>query len=805
MKSFGRLTLSLAAAACAVAAATSLAAPASAQSFVGGEEAPLFLADFGGAIALADGQILVGEGGNTIRPGMVYVHEKVGGEWQRTAELMASDAAMGDGFGTSLAVAGDQMLVGGSNGVYVFARSGRSWTEVGRLAGGAVAAGAATAAAGTGFGAALAAGGDVALVGDPGAGEGAGAVHLFRRSGTTWAHASSLTFPQGAAGDRFGAAVTLEGDLALVGAPGRQGATGAVAAWRIGAGDPEFLGTLETGAGAENDRMGSAVAVLNGVAFAGAPGSGGTGAAFAFAWNEETDRWNPLGRWTAFDGIPQRGRQPGTSFGTALVASGGAIWIGSSMGVYIFDVDADLGIRSVSKETADGLGGGFGSTLAAAGSLVAVAAPRADFGVGQVVVYENGAVASILGSEPEEFSRVAGGEVTCSDNQAADWECSEVNLVSYVPISELSGDGARGIRTNDNWGWQDPETGRKYAIVGMTDRSSFVDITDGTNPRVVGVMMMPEGANGSAWRDMKTFGNHVFVVSDAAGPHGMQVFDLTRLRAHTSGEPVFFQEDVNYDEIASAHNIVINTEIGHAYIVGARGGGETCGGGLHIVDVNDPLNPTFAGCFSDPQTGRAGTGYSHDAQCLIYRGPDADWYGRAICLGSNETALSIADVTDPANPVRISSATYPNVAYSHQGWLSEDHRWFYMNDELDEIGGLVPTTRTLIWDLEDLDDPILAGEFFSTEEASDHNLYVVGNLMFQSNYKAGLRILDISDPVNPVEVGFFDTVPYGDNSAGTSGAWSNYPFFGDGTVISTGGSEGLFLLRPTMQNIVFQE
>jgi choice-of-anchor B domain-containing protein len=788
--SFGRLVLSLAAVA-------ALAAPVSAQSFVGGEEAPAFLADFGGAIAMADGQIIVGEGGNTVRPGMVYVHEKQGGEWLRTARLTASDAAMADGFGRSLSVTGDQMLVGGTNGVYVFARSGQNWTEVGRLA---VGEGAAT---GTGFGIALAAEGDWALVGEPGAGEGAGAVHLFRRTGTAWAHATSLTLPQGAPGDLFGASVALEDGLALVGAPGRQAAAGAVGAWRVGTGEPEFLGTLDTGAGAENDRLGASVAVLNGVAFAGATGSGGTGAVFAFGWSDETERWVPLGRWTAFDGIQQQGRRPGTSFGTDVVTSGGAIWIGSSTGAYVFDVDADLGIRSVSKETAGELGGGFGSTLAAAGSVVAVAAPRADYGVGQVVVYENGQVTSVLGSEPEEFNRVAGGEIDCADNRAADWVCSEVNLVSYLPISELAVDGTRGLRTNDNWGWQDPETGRTYALVGMTDRTSFVDITDGTNPRVVGIMMMPEGANGSAWRDMKTFGDHVFVVSDGAGPHGMQIFDLTRLRNHTTGDPVFFEEDVHYDRIASAHNVVINTEIGHAYIVGARGGGETCGGGLHIVDVNDPRNPTFAGCFSDPQTGRAGTGYTHDAQCVVYRGPDEAWQGRSICLGSNETALSIADVTDPANPVRISSATYPSVAYSHQGWLTEDHRWFYMNDELDEIGGLVPRTRTLIWDLENLDDPILAGEHLSTEEASDHNLYVVGNLMFQSNYKAGLRILDISDPANPVEVGFFDTVPYGDNSPGTSGAWSNYPFFGDGTVISTGGSEGLFLLRPTLQNVVF--
>jgi choice-of-anchor B domain-containing protein len=127
---------------------------------------------------------------------------------------------------------------------------------------------------------------------------------------------------------------------------------------------------------------------------------------------------------------------------------------------------------------------------------------------------------------------------------------------------------------------------------------------------------------------------------------------------------------VLYRRVNSVHNIVINEESGFAYAVGASSGGETCGGGLHMIDIREPKNPQFAGCFSDPQTGRASTGYSHDAQCVMYRGPDERYSGREICLGANETALSIADVTDKANPQALSRASYPNVAYSHQGWLT---------------------------------------------------------------------------------------------------------------------------------------
>ena len=228
--------------------------------------------------------------------------------------------------------------------------------------------------------------------------------------------------------------------------------------------------------------------------------------------------------------------------------------------------------------------------------------------------------------------------------------------------------------------------------------------------------------------------------------------------------------------------------------MGNRGGGETCGGGLHIINIQEPQSPTFAGCFADVETGRASTGYTHDAQCVTYAGPDEEHAGKQICIGANETALSIADVTDPSNTVALSRASYPSVSYAHQGWLTEDHRYYYMNDELDEINGQ-PRTRTLVWDVSDLDDPQLVREHFGTQEATDHNLYIRGNIMYQSNYSSGLRVLDVSDPENPVEIGYFDTVPYGDNSAGMGGSWSNYPYFESGVVIVTSRNEGLFVLK----------
>ncbi|RMH68072.1 MAG: choice-of-anchor B family protein, partial [Bacteroidetes bacterium] len=387
---------------------------------------------------------------------------------------------------------------------------------------------------------------------------------------------------------------------------------------------------------------------------------------------------------------------------------------------------------------------------------------------------------------------ITGTRINCLDGEAAQFACQRVDLVSFLPVSAIG--GGRGVMVNDIWGWTDPETGKEYALVGRMDGTSFVDVTDPANPVYIGNLPKTEGSPGAVWRDIKVYQNHAFIVADASGAHGMQVFDLTQLRDF-DGTPKTFAPVTTYDRIHSAHNIVINEESGFAYTVGNSSGGETCGGGLHMIDIRDPKNPTFAGCFADAETGRAGTGYTHDAQCVIYRGPDADHQGKEICFGANETALSIADVTDKANPVALSRAAYPNVAYTHQGWLTEDHRYFFVNDELDEIGGNVTNTRTLIWDVSDLDDPQLVKEYLLSTQASDHNLYIRGNLMYQSNYLTGLRVLDVTDPANPVEVGYFDTVPYGSDGPGFGGSWSNYPFFPSGTIAVTSMSEGLFLLK----------
>jgi choice-of-anchor B domain-containing protein len=438
--------------------------------------------------------------------------------------------------------------------------------------------------------------------------------------------------------------------------------------------------------------------------------------------------------------------------------------------------------------------------LALDGDVAVAGAPGAAFGRGQAAVYSRAADGGW--SPPEwlsltsDLSLIAGEEVPCAEGRAERFECSDVDLLAFLPLDELGlrpGAGGPLGGVSDVWGWTDPETRREYALVGRRGGAGIVDITNPSSPRYLGLVL----AEGGSAQDIKVYADHAFFIG--SGNTGMAVFDLSRISS-VGNPPVTWEIDARYGGIAAAHNLVIDTESGFAYPVGATGGGDTCGGGLHMIDIREPLNPTFAGCYTDTE-GLIWQGRTHDGQCVEYVGPDEDYIGREVCFASNETALRIVDVTDKDAPVPLAAATYPGMAYIHQGWLTDDQRYYYMNDELDELTGLAPTTRTLVWDVAELDDPVLVNEYFGPTRATDHNLYIKGDRMYQANYQAGFRVVDISDRENPEEIGYFDTTPYDGNPPTMGGAFSAYPFFESGTVIVTSSQEGLFILRPARRPV----
>jgi choice-of-anchor B domain-containing protein len=774
---------------------------------------------FGGAAAIAGEQVVIGRPGTLIgfpipasHAGTVHIFSRSGDRWVEQDLVRAKDGTVGDGFGTAMAVDGKLLAIGapgasGGGAVYVFERgAGGRWVERARLS-------AAGGADGDLLGAAVALRGGVLLAGAPGREGERGAVAVFVRGkgAGDWSSRGLVQAKATSGGDWFGAGVAYDGQRALVGAPGNWigdstgRRPGQAFVFRAARGGWSEEARLAPPTDDRHGSLGAAVLLEAGEALVGAPRTDSMAGVVA-RYRREGAVWAPSGTI-----VPDSALRP-AGFGTTLARDGADLLVGapnanmSAGGVYVFRREGS-GWKQLQLLLTPpaGFSTRLGAALAAGAGVAVAGAPLADFFEGTGRLYRrNGAggswqeIAALTDTISSVLPAVAGGEVKCQGGKARGFDCRDADLVAFLPKSAIG--AKRGTLLNDLWGWTDSASGREFAIVGRTDGTSFVEVTDPSNPKYLGDLPLHAGARPNIWRDMKVYKSHAFIVADGAGPHGMQVFDLTQLLSVTT--PQTFRETAHYDQIASAHNIVINEATGFAYPVGNSMGGTTCGGALHMVDIREPAKPKFAGCFADPSLGMQRTGYTHDAQCVVYHGPDARYHGRELCFTSSEIALGIADVTDKASPKAVSTAAYPNVAYAHQGWLSDDPRYFFLDDEGDELAGTAPRTRTVVFDLTDLEDPVVAKEFYGNTAASDHNLYVKGRYMYQSNYVAGLRVVDVGDPTNPVEVGYFDTVPVGENLPGFSGSWSNYPYFKSGVVAATSMREGLFLVRYQPSTVV---
>jgi choice-of-anchor B domain-containing protein len=383
----------------------------------------------------------------------------------------------------------------------------------------------------------------------------------------------------------------------------------------------------------------------------------------------------------------------------------------------------------------------------------------------------------------------------CSNGSAGGYPCNNVDLMSFLPLAQMGGSST--ILASSLWGWTDPQTGREYALVGLRNKTSFVDITDPTNPIYLG--NLPTHTGTSSWRELKTYGNYAMIVSDNNGNHGIQIFDLTRLRNVTS-PPVTFTQDAHYNYAGSIHNIWINQQTGFAYAVGTSSGTQRCSSGVHIVNVQNPLNPTFSACY--PATATTGY-YTHDIDCMVYNGPDPDYQGREICIASDGKAsnsndtMAILDVTNKNNIVQIARVSYANDGFIHQTDFTEDMRYLVLDDETDETG-FGTGRRTHIYNMTNLDSPQYMG-YYQRGTAIDHNQYVKGNYLYQANYTEGLNVYNlnnISSATLNLEASF-DIYP-SNNNASFNGAWNVYPYFNSGNVILSGIEQGLFVLRPNL-------
>jgi len=433
-----------------LATAVSAAGPASP------EQAKLFASDattevgFGVSVAISGDTALVSssgvgpmmgaEGQPTIDLGSVYVFVRTGTVWTEQAKLTASDAIEGDEFGRSVAISGNTVLIGSSRddgagtdsgSVYLFRRTGTTWTEHAKLT-------ASDAVAGDRFGSSVAISGDIALIGANSAIYArSGSVYVFTRPGIdvvtadslggyTWSEETKLTASDAAAGDRFGSSVAISGNTALIGAEGDDDAgtdSGSAYLFRRTGTTWTQLDKLTATDAAAGGRFGSSVAISGSTALIGAPSGPQPGtfspAAYVFTPTIGNITISSLGgstSWTQQAKLTASDAAPSARFGLSVAISGNTAVVGAwfgdaaSNGPGSAHVFSRVG-NSWTEQTkltasfaagAEGVGGSerFGSSVAISGDTALIGS-----GLDDDVAFNSGAAYVFVPQKPCETSK----------------------------------------------------------------------------------------------------------------------------------------------------------------------------------------------------------------------------------------------------------------------------------------------------------------------------------------------------------------------------------------------------------------
>jgi choice-of-anchor B domain-containing protein len=391
----------------------------------------------------------------------------------------------------------------------------------------------------------------------------------------------------------------------------------------------------------------------------------------------------------------------------------------------------------------------------------------------------------------------------CVQGFAAAFPCRNVDLLAHMSLPEFS---TRPATMSNLWGFVDLDDNREYAVVGLSNATAIIDVTDPGNPREVGSVP----GNPSLWREVKVYqffdaaaGAHrayAYITTEAPGS-GLQVIELSGLPntvslASTIGD---FQTShtIYVSNIDYASNVALPGRQAFIYIAGSN----LNAGAYRIFSLANPVTPQRV------TVAPAGTGYMHDSTSLYITDSRAAQCAPGhdpceVLVDFNVDSVDLWDVTNKSAPVQLSATTYPSNQFTHSGWPTEDQRFIVVHDELDELRIASFSTHIYTLDIANLRAPSIVTSYIGPGTTTDHNGYAKGNRYYMSHYMRGLVVFDLTDPQALVEVGNLDTfLQLASNSAGTEGAWGVYPFLPSGNILVSDIDNGLFILRDNTRNL----
>jgi choice-of-anchor B domain-containing protein len=384
----------------------------------------------------------------------------------------------------------------------------------------------------------------------------------------------------------------------------------------------------------------------------------------------------------------------------------------------------------------------------------------------------------------------------CIQGSAGQFPCRNVDLLAQIALNQFSSQPTSAANV---WGFVDLNDDREYAVVGLSDGTAVVEVTDPANPREI--VTIP--GNTSSWREVKIYQffdipsngyrAYAYVTTEAPGS-GLQVIDLGDLPATATLAATLSDTGSQHTPYIANIDYATNMALPGAEAFLYLAGSDLAGGAWRAYSLANPALPQLVA------TAPPGTEYVHDATSLLITDARTSQCGIGhdpceVYVDFNENSVDLWDVTDKTAPIRLSSTTYSDASYTHSGWPTADQRHIFVHDETEEIFAGI-RTQIYTMNVDDLRNPFIVASYQGPDTTTDHNGYVKDGFLYVSHYRRGLVVFDANDPLDLAEVANFDSfLAPASNSAGTDGAWGVYPFLPSGTVVVSDISNGLFVLR----------